>query len=69
MCVLQWGHSGDACELASTLCRYELRKGDLFVLRWARVRRVRWESASSEYVMEVCILLCYSHLWLDALRQ
>ena len=29
--------------LASTLCRYELRKCDLFVLSWVRVRRVRWE--------------------------
>ena len=31
---------GDGCYLSSTLCRYDLRKGDLFVLR-ARVRRVR----------------------------
>ena len=41
MCeVLQRGHSGD---LASTLCTYDLRKGDLFVLNWIRVRRVRRE--------------------------
>ena len=26
--VLQRGHSGDGCDLASTLCKYELRKGD-----------------------------------------
>ena len=26
------GHSGDGCDLASTLCKYDLRKGDLFVL-------------------------------------
>ena len=26
------------CDLASTLCKYDLRKGDLFVLNWARVR-------------------------------
>ena len=25
-------------ELSSTLCKYDLRKGDLCVLRWARVR-------------------------------
>ena len=25
-------HSGDGCELASTLCEYDLKKGDLFVL-------------------------------------
>ena len=28
-----------------------MRKGDLFVLRWARVRRVRRESISSELLM------------------
>ena len=39
--VLQRGHSGDGCDLASTLGKYELRKRDLFVLSWARVRRVR----------------------------
>ena len=29
MCVwvLQKGHSGDGCDLASTLCRYDLGKG------------------------------------------
>ena len=50
--MLQRGHSGDGCVLASTLCKYDLRKGDLFVLSWARVRRVRRESISSE--MLVC---------------
>ena len=35
--VLQRGHNGDGCDLASTLCKYDLRKGDLFVLSWARV--------------------------------
>ena len=39
--VLQRGHSRDGCDLASTLCKYDLRKGYLFVLSWARVRRVR----------------------------
>ena len=39
--MLQRGHSGDGCVLASTLCKYDLRKGDLFVLSWARLRRVR----------------------------
>ena len=30
MCVsvLQREHSGDRCDLASTLCKYDLRKGD-----------------------------------------
>ena len=29
--VIQRGHSGDGCELASTLCKYDLKKGYLFV--------------------------------------
>ena len=49
--MLQTGHSGDGCVLASTLCKYDLRKGDLFVLIWARVRRVRRGSLSSELLM------------------
>ena len=32
--MLQRGHSGDRSVLASTLCKYDLRKGDLFVLSW-----------------------------------
>ena len=32
--MLQRVHSGDGCVLASTLCTYDLRKGDLFVLSW-----------------------------------
>ena len=43
MWMLQRGHSGDRCVLASTLCKYDLRKGDLFVLSRARVRRVKRE--------------------------
>ena len=46
--VLQRGHSGDGCNLASTLCKYDLRKGHLFVLSWARVRRVKRGSISSD---------------------
>ena len=38
--LLQRGHGGDGCVLSSILCKYDLRKGDLFVLSWARVRRV-----------------------------
>ena len=45
------GHSDDGCVLASTLCKYDLRKVDLFVLSWARVRRVRRGSLSSELLM------------------
>ena len=47
--MLQRGHSGDGYVLASTLCKYDLRKGDLFVLSWAR--RVRRGSISSELLV------------------
>ena len=46
--MLQKGHSGDGCDLASTLCKYDFRNCDLFILSWARVRRVRRGSISSE---------------------
>ena len=49
--VLQAGNSGDGYDLTSTLCKYDLRKGDLFVLSWARVRRVRRGSLSSELLI------------------
>ena len=45
------GHSSDGCDLALTLCKYDLRQGDLFILSWARVRRVRRGSISSELLM------------------
>ena len=55
------GRQQQQCVLASTLCKYDLRKGDLFVLSWARVRRVMWGSISSELIMcgggVRCILL------------
>ena len=55
MCVMclsiTGGHSGDGCDLASTLYKYDLRKGDSFVRSWARVRRVRRGSISSELLM------------------
>ena len=41
--------------LASTLYKYDLRKGDLFVLSWARVRRV---SRGSMYMTHVCFYVC-----------
>ena len=41
VCVEVIEGSGDGCILASTLRKYDLRKGDLFVLSWARVRQMR----------------------------
>ena len=32
--MLQRGHNGDGSDLASTLCKYDLIKGDLVVLMW-----------------------------------
>ena len=55
--VLQRGHSGEECDLLSTLCKY-----DLFVLSWASVRRVRRGRISSELLMcgggvrSICLL-------------
>ena len=49
--MLQRGHSGDGCVLASTLCKYILKKGDLFVLSWARGQRVMRGGLSSELLM------------------
>ena len=60
MCVLcvsvTEGHSGDGCDLVSTLCKYDLRKDDLFVLSWVRVRRV---SLPHDYLINshACLLL------------
>ena len=51
LCMLQRGHSGDGCDLASTLYKYDLRKGDIFVLSWVRVRRVRRGNMSSELLI------------------
>ena len=49
--MLKRVHSGDGCVLASALCKYDLRKGDLFVLSWEMVRRVRRGSFSSELLV------------------
>ena len=49
--MLQRGHSGDGCVLASTLFKYDLRKGDLFALSWARVRRMMRGIISSELLI------------------
>ena len=41
MCFyLQGELYGEVCMFASTLCEYDLTKGDLLVLNCARVRRV-----------------------------
>ena len=37
--------------MALTLCKYDMRKGDLFVLSWARVLRVRQKSIPSDLLV------------------
>ena len=36
VCGCYSGDIGDVCDLATTLCRYDLRKGNLFFMSWAR---------------------------------
>ena len=45
---LQRGHSDDRCLSSSILFKYECSMGHLFVLSWARVRRVARGSVVSE---------------------
>ena len=47
----RWHSCGDGSDLASTLCKHDLRKGDLFVVSWERVRRVTRGIISSELLM------------------
>ena len=45
---LQRGHIGDGCLTSSILFKYERSMGHLFVLSWARVRRLARGSVVSE---------------------
>ena len=58
------GHSGDGCVLASTLCKYNLRKGDLFVLGKGETGMHLFRAASVWW--RLCALFCYCLLWLHA---
>ena len=49
--MIQRGHIGNGCDLASTFSMCDLIKSDLFVLGLARVRRVRRGSILSELLM------------------
>ena len=49
--MLRRGNGGDGCVLASTLCKCDLGKGDLFVLSWAEVGRVGRGGLSSELLV------------------
>ena len=41
--VLHRGHYGEECVFASTLCKYDMRKGYLFILSWARIDESVWQ--------------------------
>ena len=66
----QWGQSSDGCVEASILCRYNRRKGDLFVHSWARVRRVCGVSSLQCCWLAVgmCAIFCYC-LFSEMLRD
>ena len=52
--MLQRGHSGDGFVLASTLCKYDLRKGDLFVSQLPCVRYYVFVKSSFKHTREEC---------------
>ena len=65
--MLQRGQSGVVWFIASTLCRYDIRKGDLFVLSCARMRRCTLVSvASIVFIVEAAV--CSSLLFFLLLR-
>ena len=53
--MLQKRRSGDGCDLESTLCKYDWRKGELFVLSWVRVRGLRRVSITSERLIIISL--------------
>ena len=66
-CMLQRGQSGVVWFETSTLCRYDVRKGDLFVLSCAKVRRCALDSVAS-VVFIVRVAVCSSLLFFLLLR-
>ena len=52
--ILQRGQYNEVYVFASTLCNYDLRTSNIFVLSWARVRRVCLGSFSSVVFIGGC---------------
>ena len=51
--VLQRGQCGDGlCEASSTLCKYDRKNGDLFVLSWTSRRRCDLVNDASDVLIE-----------------
>ena len=64
--MLQRGHSGNGCVLASTLCKYDLRIcSELGNGATSEAGMSLFRAAN---VVEVCTVFCYCLLWLDALQ-
>ena len=55
------GNCGDGCDFPSTLCRYDLRKGDLFVLSWRSsiLMDPRCASTISKHAFTCVIIIAY----------
>ena len=58
--VLQRGHSGDGCDLASTLCKYDFVGSESGKGATSEVGKYLFRAAN------VCAVFCYCLLWLDA---
>ena len=58
--MLQWGNSGDGCDLTSTLCKNDLRKGDY--LFWVGQGCDDWGGKLS---LESCCLWCRCAQYFD----
>ena len=70
--MLQRGHSGNRCDPVSTLCKYDLRKGDLIVLKWARaptseVRKYLFRAAMCVGGVGIILLLSLGARCLESL--
>ena len=67
--VLQRGHSGDGCDLASTLCKYDLRKGDGVCSELGKGTTSEAGGSISSELLMCCggvRSIFYCLLWLDA---
>ena len=51
MCLVCGCYTVNSGDLASNLCQYDLKKGDLFVVSWATVVRVSRGCISTELVL------------------
>ena len=64
--MLKRGNSGDGCDLAYTLCKYDLRKGDLFGLSvWLRCAQYLLFVDRCLETIDVCIwrMFVFMSVW------